>query len=409
MEEEFLESSSLSQDDFGYTDSAVLETTSSEEPKPRKTAKSVNPYFVSDRIVQLYLDEMGKFPVLAKEVLVELLERYQKQGDEEALHTMVVHNLRISTIAAKRYGNQDKFTYLDIIQICNQAMCGEKNAFTKYNPDKGPFVDYLLYSMRNAINRELKNTAGTVRISEWLYIKIKEARKKARELRYQLGREATLKELAHEMDLSEEKLNEYFRLHNLSICSLDDEIYSGPVSKRDNSITIGERIGCDKARPDFQVRAKEALEKSFHSIRDLLMTVADTIPKVFSKAGRKPKPGPVALKRKYARKLSPKTELLIERNFNIVVERFGLEDETLELKSCQKVADIISERYQTVTSVQLVQNALDTIWNNLPSEYHFKTKDWLAEELQKLELLIELTDADRPHLIYLLKRGNRLF
>ncbi len=376
---------------------------------PKRSKPARTPYFMEDRATRAYLDDIGKFPLLEREELIALLDRYQKLGDEEALHELVVHNLRLSTLIAKKYGYQSQFTYLDILQICNQAMCGNNNAFSKYAPDKGPLIDYILYSLRNAVNREFKKSGGIIRIPEWLHIKIKEARNKTRELRNELGREATLAELALAMNLKEEDLAEYFELYGLNICSLDDEIYSDSVSTSSGKITVGSKIVADSERPDFQVRAREELERSFNQIRDLLMTVADIIPSIFARSGRPAKEGPIALKRKYKSKSTGKNQLLIERNFNIVVEFFGLEDETLEVKFSTKVAEIISNRFGTVINRQIVDNALKTIWENLPEKYAKQTKQWLVDELQKLELLIELTHADRQHLIYLLKRGNRLF
>lgn len=381
-----------------------------EEIIPKRSSPARTPYFTVDRATQAYLNDMGKFPLLQKEEFVALLDRYQELGDEDALHELVVHNLRLSTIVAKKYGRQNNFTYLDILQICNQAMCEGNNAFSKYSPDKGPFVDYILYSLRNAVNREFKKSGGAVRIPEWLHVKIKEARNRTRELRDNLGREATLAELANSMGLGEEALAEYFKLYELNICSFDDE---AQPSNGSGSITVGSRIVSDSERPDFQVRAREELERSFNQIRDLLVTIADTIPSIFAKSGRPAKEGPIALRRKYkprgTGKNTRKNQLLIERNFNIVVEFFGLEDETLEVKSPIRVAEIVSKRFGIEIYRQIVENALNKIWENLPDKYAKFTKQWLVDELQKLELLIELTHADRQHLIYLLKRGNRLF
>src|SRR3989344_3929185 len=112
--------------------------------------------------VQMYLKEIGRYPLLSSEEEVELAKRIEK-NDESARQKLALSNLRLVVSIAKKYvGRSANLTLLDLIQEGNLGLF---KAVEKFDYKKGyKFSTYATWWIRQAITRALADQGRTIRI-----------------------------------------------------------------------------------------------------------------------------------------------------------------------------------------------------------------------------------------------------
>lgn len=154
--------------------------------------------------VQLYLREIGRYPLLKQEEEVELAKKILK-GDESAKQRLIQSNLRLVVSIAKKYiGRSPNLTLLDLIQEGN---IGLFRAVEKFDYKRGfKFSTYATWWIRQAITRALADQARTIRIPVHMVETINQYQQVVRRLVQDLGREPLPEEVAAEMGMEVEKI-----------------------------------------------------------------------------------------------------------------------------------------------------------------------------------------------------------
>jgi RNA polymerase primary sigma factor len=166
--------------------------------------------------LQLFLNELRRFPLLSAEQEVELAKRIE-QGDLDAKERMIQSNLRLVVSIAKKYQGQE-LSLLDLIQ---EGIFGLIRAAEKFDYRKGfKFSTYATFWIRQAIQRGLANKARTIRIPVHIGQRERKIVRAQRELGARLGREATDAEVAAEAELPVAQVEEV-RAAARAVTSLD--------------------------------------------------------------------------------------------------------------------------------------------------------------------------------------------
>ena len=154
--------------------------------------------------LQLFLNEIRRYPLLSKEEEIELAKRIE-QGDLEAKERMINSNLRLVVSIAKKYQGQE-LSLLDLIQ---EGIFGLIRAAEKFDHRKGfKFSTYATFWIRQAIQRGLANKARTIRIPVHIGQRERKIGRAERELSAQLGRDPTDEEVAKAAELPIEQVEE---------------------------------------------------------------------------------------------------------------------------------------------------------------------------------------------------------
>jgi RNA polymerase primary sigma factor len=125
-----------------------------------------------------------------------------EQLKELAEGALIRGNLRLVVSVAKRYVNRG-ISFLDLIQEGNLGLL---RAVTKFDPTLGyKFSTYATWWIRQSISRYIAEQARTIRLPVHMYESISQVRQIQRELMQQLGREATMEEIALESDFIDEE------------------------------------------------------------------------------------------------------------------------------------------------------------------------------------------------------------
>ncbi|MDQ4076694.1 MAG: sigma-70 family RNA polymerase sigma factor [Chloroflexota bacterium] len=242
----------------------------------------------TDNLVAMYLREGAQHDLLEREEELELAtmwreamaarEQLDEVTDEEeraeleqivrrgeiARQRLIRSNLRLVVSVATRYRGYG-VPLTDLIQEGNMGLM---HALTKFEPERGyKFSTYATWWIRHAVGRAVANQGRTIRLP----VHMAEKARKVKEISYRIsqdtGKEATIGQIAEEMDLTPDKVEEIiqFAKHPVS--------FDKPVSDEDGSATVGDFLMDEDSISPFEA----ALEDGLHD--DLTKALATLTPR----------------------------------------------------------------------------------------------------------------------------------
>jgi RNA polymerase sigma factor (sigma-70 family) len=244
----------------------TLETATDEDApadSPEPTAADLDEAATSADLVRVYLNEIGKVALLTAADEVELAKRIEaglyashlltSRNDftaarkrelraividgERAKDHLLRANLRLVVSLAKRYTGHG-MPFLDLIQEGNLGLI---RAVEKFDYTKGfKFSTYATWWIRQAISRAMADQSRTIRLPVHLVEQVNKLQRIRREMNQELGREANHAELAHELDITEERVRELIDLSR-DLVSLDQTVGA------DDDASLGDFIADERA------------------------------------------------------------------------------------------------------------------------------------------------------------------
>lgn len=150
-----------------------------------------------------YLKDIRKSRPLSPSQEEELAFRC-KNGDKQALHQLVVANLRFVISVAKQYQNSG----LTIEDLINEGNIGLIKAANRFEPTKGfKFISYAVWWIRQTILEAIARKSRTIRIPANHIAQYSKISKAEQALEQKLQRAIDISEIAIELKQSEPKLN----------------------------------------------------------------------------------------------------------------------------------------------------------------------------------------------------------
>jgi RNA polymerase primary sigma factor len=238
--------------------------------------------------VRMYLKEIGKVPLLTGAQEVFLAKRIEAGSDAdkalsgngelgsarvreleelrsdglEAKKRLAEANLRLVVSIAKRYMGRG-MQFLDLIQEGNLGLI---RGVEKYDYRKGfKFSTYATWWIRQAVTRAIADQARTIRVPVHMVENINRLARVELRLLQEQGREPTTEELAEEMDLSLEKVEEIMKAGRTPV-SLET-----PIGRDDDS-PISELISDTGAVPPIDAAALKLLQEHIDDALEELST-----------------------------------------------------------------------------------------------------------------------------------------
>ena len=303
---------------YGMLEELHIEVVPAEEDAVEEEALDVEGPDVSTDSLQLFLKDIGKVDLLTAPQEIELAKRIER-GDHAAKQTMVESNLRLVVSIAKRYRNQG-LPFLDLIQ---EGTIGLVRAAEKFDYRKGfKFSTYATWWIRQAVARALADKSRTIRMPVHVVEKLNKIVRSERKLRGELGREPNAAEIAHDLDLSPDEVEQIRRSAQLPV-SLEK-----PVGDDDES-EFGHFLTDETA-----LLPEEAAEQALR--RDTLKNVLCSL---------SPREQQILELRYGLDGEQPRTLDEVGRAFNVTRERIRqIENQCLKklraLADCQKLRDV---------------------------------------------------------------------
>lgn len=197
--------------------------------------------------IQMYLREIGQYPLLTAQQERELAKRILDE-DEEARNLLARANLRLVVSIAKKYvGRSPDLTLLDLIQEGNLGLF---KAVDKFDHTKGfKFSTYATWWIRQAITRALADQSRTIRIPVHMVETMAKYKQVSRRLAQDFGRDPMPEEIAVEMGVEVEKI---YQIEKISQDTISLELPIG--SDDDDRSRLSDFIADDKiVSPDQEV------------------------------------------------------------------------------------------------------------------------------------------------------------
>lgn len=204
-----------------------------EEPKTQESLNSVN----SDDSVRIYLQQIGKIPLLSAEEELEVAKKIYETQSEIARKVLINANLRLVVSIAKKYIGRG-LSFLDLIQEGNMGLI---KATEKFDYTKGyKFSTYATWWIRQAITRSIADQARTIRIPVHMIETINKLTRTSRQMLAEMGREPVPEELAQRLSMPLEKVRKVMKIAKEPV-SLE-----APVGDEEDS-SLGDFIADDSA------------------------------------------------------------------------------------------------------------------------------------------------------------------
>jgi RNA polymerase primary sigma factor len=112
--------------------------------------------------MRLFLDDLGRYPLLTRDEQVELAKRVE-QGDEEARQKMIASNLRLVVHWARRYQGRG----IELVDLVQEGTFGLMRAVEKFDWRRGfRFSTYATWWIRQSLQRAVQSKARAIRLPE---------------------------------------------------------------------------------------------------------------------------------------------------------------------------------------------------------------------------------------------------
>jgi RNA polymerase primary sigma factor len=208
--------------------------------------------------LQLFLNEIGRYPLLTAKEEVELAKRVER-GDPEAKERMINSNLRLVVSIAKRYQGHG-LSLLDLIQ---EGIIGLIRAVEKFDWRRGyKFSTYATWWIRQAVQRGVANKAREIRIPVHIVEREQKIARAERELTTRLGRAPEEAEIAKAAKLPLRQVREV-REAARAVTSLDR-----PVGE-EGGASLGELTAGESAGPEEEVTVSLAEDTLRRAVSEL--------------------------------------------------------------------------------------------------------------------------------------------
>ncbi len=257
------------------------------DPAPIQT--DLDEIAASADLVRVYLNEIGKVALLSAADEVELAKRIEaglyashlvnsnnsfsaaRRRDlrllvadgERAKDHLLRANLRLVVSLAKRYTGHG-MPFLDLIQEGNLGLI---RAVEKFDYTKGfKFSTYATWWIRQAISRAMADQSRTIRLPVHLVEQVNKMQRVRRELSQGLGREVNHAEIAHELDITEQRVRELIDLSR-DLVSLDQTVGT------DDDAALGDFIADQRTSAEAETTVEAELMR--RQLRDVLATLED--------------------------------------------------------------------------------------------------------------------------------------
>jgi RNA polymerase primary sigma factor len=195
--------------------------------------------------LQLFLNDMGRTPVLTGPEQVELAKRIEC-GDLAAKSRMVESNLRLVVSLARPFRNQG-IPYLDLIQ---EGTIGLVRAVEKFDHRKGfKFSTYATPLIRKSMARAVAEKSRTVRLSAGVLEKLNRIHDAEKQLATDLRRDPTAAEIADATGIKADEV-ESIKVWGQAPVSMERQLSEDEDERKADELAAEDRADADVSRRD---------------------------------------------------------------------------------------------------------------------------------------------------------------
>ena len=219
-----------------------------EEPKTAENVSTIN----ADDSVKIYLQQIGKIPLLTAEQELEVAKKIKEKNDDQAKETLVNANLRLVVSIAKKYIGRG-LSFLDLIQEGNMGLM---KAAEKFDYAKGyKFSTYATWWIQQSITRAIADKSRIIRLPVHMIETLGKIKKVTVDLTTESGKVPSKEEIAYRIGIPVSKLTSVIKAAQSTI-SIET-----PATAKDESSKLGDFIVDESTiSPDSRVSQENLFE-----------------------------------------------------------------------------------------------------------------------------------------------------
>lgn len=221
-----------------------------------KKGQGVN---TSDSILNWYLNEIHKIPMLTREEEMETAIK-AKNGDRDARNLLVRSNLRFVVTVARKYQSYG----LNLMDLINEGNLGLIKAAERFNPDRGyHFISYAVWWIKQSILFAIQQKSHLVRLPLNRTADLRRLEEVERLMDNTDNEKSNVHNLAEALNMRPEDLNHLIKM------SRDHLSLDAPLADGDD-FSLGDNIeDADQILPDQRVE-EESLKNDIELCLGLL-------------------------------------------------------------------------------------------------------------------------------------------
>ena len=187
------------------------------------------PVLANEGGLSRYLDEIRKFPMLEPSEEYMLAKRWREHGDREAAHKLVTSHLRLVAKIAMGYRGYG----LPVSELISEGNIGLMQGVKKFEPDRGfRLATYAMWWIRASIQEYILRSwslvkMGTTSAQKKLFFNLRKAKAKLGALEEGDLRPENVKQIAHDLSVTEQEVIEMNRRLSGGDASLNATVGSG--------------------------------------------------------------------------------------------------------------------------------------------------------------------------------------
>ncbi len=219
-----------------------------EEPKTAENVSTIN----ADDSVKIYLQQIGKIPLLTAEQELEVAKKIKEKNDDQAKETLVNANLRLVVSIAKKYIGRG-LSFLDLIQEGNMGLM---KAAEKFDYAKGyKFSTYATWWIQQSITRAIADKSRIIRLPVHMIETLGKIKKVTVDLTTESGKVPSKEEIAYRVGIPVSKLTSLIKAAQSTI-SIET-----PATTKDETSKLGDFIVDESTiSPDSRVSQENLFE-----------------------------------------------------------------------------------------------------------------------------------------------------
>lgn len=224
---------------------------------------------IADDSVKIYLQQIGKIPLLSYEEEMAVAREIKENNSTKAKETLVSSNLRLVVSIAKKYIGRG-LSFLDLIQEGNMGLM---KAAEKFDYTKGyKFSTYATWWIQQSITRGIADKSRMIRLPVHMIETLGKIKRATIELSTELNRMPTKEEIAAKINMPLSKLSALMKSAQSTI-SIET-----PANQKDDSSKIADFI-VDESHltPDTKVTQENLLDDVHKMLNQLNQKEKDVL------------------------------------------------------------------------------------------------------------------------------------
>ena len=224
---------------------------------------------IADDSVKIYLQQIGKIPLLSYEEEMAVAREIKENNSTKAKETLVSSNLRLVVSIAKKYIGRG-LSFLDLIQEGNMGLM---KAAEKFDYTKGyKFSTYATWWIQQSITRGIADKSRMIRLPVHMIETLGKIKRATIELSTELNRMPTKEEIASKINMPVSKLSALMKSAQSTI-SIET-----PANQKDDSSKIADFI-VDESHltPDTKVTQENLLDDVHKMLNQLNQKEKDVL------------------------------------------------------------------------------------------------------------------------------------